>query len=126
MLDDSILDTIRPMIGGIVDDTEAQFETDLIIHINTALSILTQLGVGPSSGFSIEDNTATWTDFIGDCPDLSAVKSYVYMRTLLLFDPGRFNTGLVNAMQDRLKEMEWRLNVAVETPSGKEDEPSEH
>lgn len=115
---DSILDTIRPMIGGIVDDTESEFEVDLIVHINTALSILTQIGVGPSTGFAIEDNTATWTDFLGENrPELSAVKSYVYMQTCLLFDPSRFNTGLVNAMRDRCKEIEWRLNVAVETPA---------
>lgn len=113
---DSILYSIKQMIGGVVDDGDSAFEVDLIMHINTALSILTQLGVGPKSGFSIDDGTTTWFDFVGEDPMLSAVKSYVYIRVLLLFDPGRFNTGLINALETRAKELEWRLNVAVETP----------
>ena len=113
----SILYSIKQMIGGVIADADEAFEIDLIIHINTALSILSQLGVGPKGGFSIEDDTATWSDFIGDNPLLSAIKSYVYIRTLLLFDPSRFNTGLINALETKAKELEWRLNVAVETPS---------
>lgn len=117
IMENSILKTIRPMIGGVIDDTGSEFDMDLIVHINTAISILTQLGVGPKEGFAIEDDSATWTDFVGNRPDLSAIKSYIYMRTLLLFDPARFNTGLINALETKAKELEWRLNVAAETPS---------
>ena len=72
---ESILDSVKKLLGS--DD---YFEPDLIMHINTALNILTQIGVGPEEGFAISDNTAVWSDFIGDNVLLNMVKTYVVMR----------------------------------------------
>jgi hypothetical protein len=111
----SILDSVKKDLGIEVQYTH--FAPDVIMGINSAFSILTQLGVGPSSGFSIEDRTALWTDFIPDDNHLEFVKSYVSKKTKQLFDPPQ--TGpLASALDQVLKELEWRINVAVETKNG--------
>lgn len=108
---DSILENIKDMIGGM--EGCDQFDTDIIIHINTALSILTQLGVGPSTGFSIRDKTSVWTDFIADDKRLEMVKTYVYMKVKIIFDPP-LNASVLTAMKESIKEFEWRINVTVD------------
>lgn len=119
---DSILDSVKQAIGGI-DPTCDTFDADLIIHINSIFSVLTQIGVGPDTGFYISDNTATWSDFLGekDKQELEMVKTYVAMRTKLLFDPPA-NSFVIDSIKKCCDEFEWRLNVAVETPSHVEPE----
>lgn len=108
---DSILKSIRKVVGvGPEDDS---FDIDLIMHINSVLSILHQLGIGPDEGFMIENEVPTWAQFIGDEKTLNPVKSYVYLRVRLLFDPPQ-NSFLVTSMENQVKEMEWRLNVRRE------------
>ena len=110
---DSILTSIKKMLG-IAEDYE-HFDTDIIIHINTVLFTLTQLGVGPTEGFTIDDNTATWSDFIGDdCKNFEAVKSYIHMRVRLLFDPPTSSSAM-EALNRMISEFEFRLMVATET-----------
>ena len=106
----SILDLVKKDLGIQPDDPS--FDPNIIMHINTAFSILTQLGVGPKAGFSISDNTAVWTDYINDTR-LEFVKSYVCKKTKQLFDPP--STGpMAEALNKVLNEMEWRINVAVD------------
>lgn len=109
---DSILTSIKELIGPREDQTE--FDQDLIIHINSVLSLLTQLGVGPQNGFSISDKTSTWADFLGnEAADLQAVKSYVYMKVRLIFDPPAAS-GVIDSYKQMINEFEWRLNVAAD------------
>ena len=116
---DSILTSIKKLLG-IAEDYE-HFDQDLIIHINSVLSVLTQLGVGPSEGFSIEDENATWNDFIPEDKRLSSIRSYVYMKVKLLFDPP-LSSSVMESMNRMISEFEWRLNVAAEpTQSNKEE-----
>lgn len=116
---DSILTSIKKLLG-IAEDYE-HFDQDLIIHINSVLSVLTQLGVGPSEGFSIEDENATWNDFIPEDKRLSSIRSYVYMKVKLLFDPP-LSSSVMESMNRMVSEFEWRLNVAAEpTQSNKEE-----
>ncbi len=82
-METSILDSIKKLLG--IPSEATEFDTDILIHINSVFSILTQLGVGPSSGFSIEDSSAEWSDFIGDDARLSDVKSFVYLKTRLFY-----------------------------------------
>ena len=82
---ESILTSIKKLLG--ITEEYEQFDQDIIIHINSVLSVLTQLGVGPTEGFSIKDEKSVWTDFIEDGLKLEAVKSYVYLKVKLLFDP---------------------------------------
>lgn len=109
---DSILTSIKKLLG--ITEEYEHFDQDIIIHINTALMILTQLGVGPSEGFFIKDKYALWSDFIPDVKTLEAVKSYVYLKVRMLFDPPT-SSSLMNAMEQNMKELEWRLNVASES-----------
>jgi hypothetical protein len=109
----SILSTIKKMLGLDIDYTD--FDTDIIVLINSALMTLTQLGIGPSSGFSISDNSKTWTDFIGDSKLLEGVKAYVYMKVRIIFDPPTSATVL-ESINRNITELEARLNIQVETP----------
>ena len=76
--------------------------------------ILTQLGVGPAEGFSIEDDTAVWTDFIQDVKKLESVKTYIYLKVKLAFDPP-LSSAVIDSMNRLINELEWRLNVAAES-----------
>lgn len=99
------------MIGVAEHDTH--FNTDLIININSVFMSLRQMGVGPPEGFTIKDEGDKWTDFLGDDKRLEAVKSYIFLKTKMLFDPP-LNSFVVDAMERQAKEFEWRLNVQVE------------
>ena len=108
---ESILTSIKKLLG-IAEDYE-HFDSDIIIHINSVFSILTQIGVGSDIGFSISDKTATWSDFISDSTNLEMVKTYVYLKVKLLFDPP-LNSSVTNSMEKTISELEWRLNVEVD------------
>lgn len=108
---ESILTSIKKLLG--IDEEYTQFDSDIIMHINSVFLNLTQLGVGPSEGFQIEDDSDTWEDFIGDSNQLQAVKSYVYLKVKLLFDPP-LSSSVTESMNRMISELEWRLNVAVE------------
>lgn len=115
---ESILTSIKKMLG-IVEEYE-HFDADLIMHINSVLSILTQLGVGPSEGFSIEDKTATWNDFFSDSKNLESVKSYVYLKVRLIFDPP-LTSSVTEAINRMISELEWRLSVTADPVESKEE-----
>lgn len=109
---DSILTSIKKLLG-ISEDYE-HFDADIIIHINSVLMILTQLGVGPAEGFSIQDKTKTWGDFLGEnVALLEGVRSYVYMKVRLMFDPPT-SSAAIESMTRLTNEFEWRLNVTGE------------
>ncbi len=106
--EESILISIKKLLG--IDSNYNDFDTDIIIHINTILNNLVQMGVGPKNGFSIKDDTTKWVDFIGDDPRLEQVKTYVYLKVRLLFDPPA-NSALIDSINQSAKELEWRLYI---------------
>lgn len=103
----SILDSIKQMLGIDVEDTN--FDRDLILHINGALMIMHQLGVG-LNGYKITSKTNTWTEFLEGRTDLELVKPAIYLRVRLLFDPPQ-NSFLVNAIKDQIAEYDWRIEL---------------
>lgn len=107
-MNDSILTSIKKMLG--ITEEYTHFDTDIIIHINTVFMTLNQLGVGPSSGFKIEDNGKLWMDYISEDSDLEAVKTYIYLKVKLLFDPP-LSSSVIEVMKQSITELEWRLNV---------------
>ena len=111
---DSILITIKKLLG--ISDEETHFDTDIIMHINSVFSILHQLGVGPDKSFSIQDDTATWDDFIEDDNNFNDVRTYIYLKVRLLFDPPA-SSSVMSAMERQISELEWRLNVEGFTKS---------
>lgn len=121
-ISESILTSIKKLLG--IDENYTHFDADIIMHINSVFSILTQMGVGPSNGFSISGKDDTWSAFITDKPNIfSLVKSYVYMKVRLLFDPP-LSSAAIESINRQISEFEWRLFVAadpVEDTGGKEE-----
>ena len=110
---ESILITIKQMLGPGAE--HEHFDPEIINHINSVLADLTQMGIGPSEGFRIEDETSIWSDFIGtDTTKFEAVKSYIYLRVRLIFDPPT-SSAVISAYQRDIDKWEWRLNVAAES-----------
>jgi len=108
---ESILTSTKKMLG--IAEEYDYFDKDIIMHINSVFLNLTQIGVGPEEGFLIEDDTSEWTDFIGDVAQLQAVKSYMYLKVRLLFDPP-LNSAVLESMNRMIAEYEWRLRLAAE------------
>jgi hypothetical protein len=109
---DSILDSTKKCLNLSSDYTP--FDQDVIMHINSVFSTLNQLGVGPETGFMIEDKDAVWSDFLEGDLRLNNIKTYVYLRVRMLFDPPTIGY-LAEAMKDQIKELEWRINAQRES-----------
>ena len=114
---ESILTSIKKMLG--ITEEYEHFDPDIIMHINTVFMILNKLGVGSSEGFSIQDSSAIWSDFIKGATNIEAVKSYVYLKVRLLFDPP-LSSAVTESIKNQINELEWRLNVSVDPPVNSE------
>lgn len=110
----SILTSTKKLLG--VEAEYTHFDTDIIIHINSTFMTLTQIGVGPSVGFRITGASETWGDFLpeDDLVKLEAVKTYIYLKVKLIFDPPT-SSSVMEAMRRTADEIEWRLNVGAES-----------
>lgn len=104
---DSILDSVKKLLGVSVSDDS--YDVDIITHINMAFMVLNQLGVGPLEGFKISDRSSQWTDFLTSL-DVESIKSYVYLKVRLLFDPPS-NSSVIESINRTISELEWRFNV---------------
>ena len=111
LLQSSILNTIKQMLG--IDETFNGFDPEIIIDINSALMTLHQIGIGPSDGFQITSESEVWHNITSDVSQLNGIKTYIYLKTRLLFDPPS-NSFLVQSMEKQTQELEWRLNVNAE------------
>lgn len=107
---ESILTSVKKMLG--ITEEYTPFDPELIMFINSVFTTLKQLGVGPAEGYMIEDESNTWDEFVME-GDLEAVKSYVYLKVRLIFDPP-MNSSVLSSFQEMTKELEWRMNVMVE------------
>lgn len=105
---DSILLSIKKLLG-LVEDDQA-FDADIIIHINSVFMILQQLGIGPVDGFKIESQEETWDQFIQDDKLLEDVKTYIYLKVRLIFDPP-LNSSIQGSIERTISELEFRLNI---------------
>lgn len=110
-MNDSILDTIKQLLG--IQSEYTAFDTDIIVHINSAFMVLNQLGVGPTECFSIDGSGEEWAEFVDESIDLEAVKTYIYLKVRTIFDPPS-SSVVMEAMNKNISELEWRLNVQVE------------
>lgn len=119
-MSESILTSTKKVLG--IDESYTAFDVDIIMHINSVFSTLHQLGIGPDNGFMITDATATWDAFLGDDPRLNSIKTYMYLRVRLLFDPPATSFH-INALENQIKELEWRLHVVREYSQWPSDEP---
>lgn len=109
--DESILTETKVALG--IAEAVSVFDQEIRMHINSALGTLNQLGLGPAGGFEVVDVTQTWAAFLVTDLNLNPVKSYVYLRVKLLFDPP-VNSWTVTSMKEQIEQLEWRLNVVRE------------
>lgn len=107
----SILVSIKKLLG--IGEDYDQFDKDITMHINSVLSSLRQVGIGPT-GFMVTSEKETWDDLIGENDDQEMVISYVYLKVRLLFDPPA-NSVMVQTINDSIKEFEWRLSISSES-----------
>lgn len=105
---DSVLLSVKKMIG--VPKDYDVFDMDIIMHINTVFDALNQMGVGPEEGFSISDDSTEWSEFMTYGKNSEMVKSYMYLKVRMLFDPPS-NSNLSNVIGEQIKEYEWRLLI---------------
>lgn len=112
----SILKSTRKKLG-LNPEEATEFDPDLIDAINSAIAVLTQVGIGPRTGFSIHNESQTWDELLGNDPRLNMAKTYVFDRVRLAFDTSSMSSYVLSSIQDRIREFEWRLNVAAETPN---------
>ena len=111
---DSILVSIKKLLGN--TEEYKYFDPDIIMHINSAFSILRQLGVGPKEGFIVTGESETWQDFLGEehMKDLNEVQIYVYLRVKLGFDSSSLTGSVLDSINKQISELEWRMNVTVD------------
>ena len=110
-MDNGILTSTKLQLSLMPEDDS--FDDELVIHINAAFSVLTQLGVGPKEGFSITGQNETWDDYVVDIVQASMAKQYVYLKVRMLFDPPS-NSTVFNKMKEMADEYEWRLRLQAE------------
>lgn len=108
---EKILTSIKKLLGIYEENTD--FDTDILIHINSVITILNQLGVGPTEGFTVDENTE-WSDYISDNSKLNSVKSYIYLKVKMVFDPP-MSSAIRDANVQMIDELEWRLNLYHES-----------
>ena len=108
---ESILTSVKKICG--MPESFNAYDDDVILHVNTVFMALRQMGIGPATPFSIEDDGAEWTDFTENIEQLEAVKTYVSFKVKLIFDPPQSST-VMQAIKDTIAECEWRLLHAVE------------
>jgi hypothetical protein len=110
-MDEKILTSIKKLLG--IYDENTDFDADIIIHINSVITILNQLGIGPDEGIEIDKDT-TWKDYLNDDSKLNSVKSYIYLKVKMVFDPP-MSSAIRDANNQMIDELEWRLNLYHET-----------
>lgn len=103
----SILNSTKKILG--MTDDYTVFDTDIVTHINSALSILTQIGIGENEDIVIEDSSTLWDDLDLPQNQLNLVRTYVFLKVRMLFDPPT-TSFLIEATNKQIEEFEMRLS----------------
>ena len=110
MVLDSILLSVKKKLGILPD--YHHFDDEIIMDINSAFFILNTLGIGPKEPFTIQDESAVWSDFVTS-GKIELVKSYIPLRVRLLFDPPT-SSYLADSINKQISEFEFRMQVDCE------------
>ena len=114
-MQESILTSIKKLLG--ITEEYTHFDADIIMHINSVFMILMQYGIGPANGFSIAGDSEVWSDFLSDATWLESVKSYVYLKVKLIFDPPQSGT-VIGSIENLINEFEWRCQEEQDFRNG--------
>lgn len=117
-MNESILTSIKKLLG--IDEDLTAFDADVMMNINSAINVLTQNGVGPSEGFKIESKDETWSDFFDDDLLLQMVKTYVYIKVRLIFDPPQAS-AVIACYEEQANETLWRILTIVDKRDNKDE-----
>ena len=109
---ESILTSIKKLLG--ITEEYTQFDVDIMMHINSAFSVLHQLGVGPDDGFRISGKDDTWDQFLQDQKKLELAKTYIYLKVKILFDPP-LSSAVMDCINREISQYEWRLMITAES-----------
>jgi len=122
-MEQSILTSTKKILG--IGEDYTAFDHDIITHINSAFSTLTQLGVGPAAGYMIDDAGDVWEDFfeVANYNEYNSVRSYVFLKVRQIFDPPA-TSYLISAVERQIQELEWRLNVHREETGWVDPDPN--
>lgn len=108
-MDESILNSAK---AGRIDESDDAFNKELIIHINTFLAVLNQLGIG-TKGFQISGENETWSDFIGDGVWIPECKTWLMLRVMQVFDTSASSTK-EQVVSEKIDELTWRILTEAE------------
>lgn len=111
-MNDSILTSTKIALG--ITEEYEHFDAELIMHINAVFMILNQLGCGPDEGFSIQDKTTVWTDYMPEGPVLNMVRNYMPTKVKLMFDTSTLTSPMIEVINKNVSEAEFRIQVAVD------------
>ena len=118
----SILESVKQALGVPVEETA--FDPELVLHINSQLSTLRQLGVGPADGFMIVDNSSTWEDLLGDKEKkMNDAKTFMFLRVKLVYDPPP-TSFVIDAFKEQIQEASVRLNISREETEWVDPDPA--
>lgn len=120
-MEESILTTIKKLLG--IAEEYTAFDLDVITHINSAFFTITQLGIGPSGGFAIEDAEAVWDDFLGEGYQYTSLKTYLFLKVKMVFDPPT-TSYLITSIEKQILELEVRLSTSREGTDWVDPTPS--
>lgn len=109
---ESILTSIKKLLG--IQEDYTHFDNDIVMHINSVFFILEQLGVNSGTHFSIEDKEKLWNDYVTPDQNLAVLKSYMYLRVKLIFDPP-LSGSLVEVIKAQIAEYEFRIMIEVDS-----------
>lgn len=116
---DSILTSVKKVIG--IHESDTSFDIDIMMHINTVIMILRQMGIGPVNGYSVTSSYDTWDDYLSDITLFEPVKIYIALKVRLIFDPPA-SSAIIEAINRTITELEWRLNVQADYAKSFEEE----
>lgn len=102
----SILDSTKKLLSIPLESD--YFDHDVLTYINSAFSTLKQLGAKIPSDFYVSDSTSNWDDIGGNPDVIPHIRSYVYLKVRMIFDPP--TGGVKEAYDNQIKELEWRIN----------------
>lgn len=117
-MNESILTSIKKLLN--IEEDCTDFDEEVIVHINSVFSDLYQLGVGPDGGFAIIDKDTAWKELLSDDKQLNNVKTYMYLRVKLVFDPP-LSGSVISSMEREVNKLEWRINIAAESSNVKSE-----
>lgn len=106
---DDIITDVKQMLGASIYDDS--FDVNIVIAINSVLAVLSDIGISEADNVCLEiGDTATWDDLLKGRTDIEYIKSYIYLKVKMLFDPPS-SSALLDAYNRQIAEFEWRLNT---------------